>query len=253
MFEACRQIVFQQNGFFLNDIKQSKGYVCAYVVRRQRFKLHQKLHDNISLFSHFLPKITNKLVEVGNSSFTAHNELTDNFSGSDEVLAESFTRIVKINMNIKQSTPLAIETKQEFSDLYRHPSEIWQTKEVFPDKRNDITSCLFSIRVPYSDTDRLQHITHVMYSKYYMDCATNAIKTGFYRHFVDDICWYPTLEVDIEYLGDAAAGEVIDILTWQGENALHLYFETKRHGKVINKAVFVMGREKSRKNRHSKM
>jgi acyl-CoA thioesterase FadM len=253
ILEACAFVIYNENNFYRDDMKQDKAYLTAYVARRQKIKLNQKLHDNISLFSRFLPQITQRLVEIGNSSFTTRSILIDSSSGSNEILAENFTRGVKINRNLKQSTALGVETKREFSDLYRDPSEIWQTKEVFPHKRDDIASYSMSIRVPYSDTDRLQHITHAMYSKYYTDCATNAIKAGCYRHFVDDICWYPILEVDMEYLGDAEAGEVIDVHTWQGENPLHLYFEVKRQETVINKAALVMGREKSRRNRHSKL
>ncbi|XP_062589957.1 uncharacterized protein LOC134251572 [Saccostrea cucullata] len=251
MFEACRRTVSHKTNFFLRDTKGTFAF--AYVVRRQTFKLSQKIHDNISLFSRFLPKITYKMVEIGNSSFTVHNELYDDFSGSSEVFAENFTRIVKINWEKKQSTELSREMREELEDIYRSPSEIWQNTTVFPDRTNDIPIYTLSLRVPFSDTDSLQHITHVMYSKYCTDCATNAINAGFYRHFKDDICWYPILEMDIEYLGDAIEGEIIDIHTWQGENPQHLYFETKTKGKIINKAMFVIGLEKSRKNRHSKM
>lgn len=251
IFEASRHAIAMKNDIF-RQIMEGKDHIL--MIRRQKFKLSQRLHDQISLFTRFLPKITYELVEIGNSSFTIHHHLLDNLSGSSEIFAENLTLVVNVDSTAKRPATLIPEVNLNFPDLYHKTSTIWHTKNIFPDGAEKRSSYTMSIRVPYSDIDVIQHMSHSSYCKYYTDCATNAIDAGVYRHFEEDICWYPILEVDIEYRGDVVAGETIEVVTWQGDGSpQQLFFETHLKGKVINKAMFLMGLEKSRKNRHSKI
>lgn len=211
------------------------------------------LHDSVSLFSRFLPKVSQKFLGVGNSSLIVQNCLFDHHSGSSKVFAENITLMVRRDIERKRTVALPSDLKLTLSDIHRKPSDIWPSKSVFPKALQDKPLFTMSICVPYSDTDSVNHLTHAMYGRYYTDCATNAIKAGLYRHFRDDICWYPVLELDIDYTGDVAAGETIEVKTWQGETPQKLYFETQRKGNVINSATFVYGLEQSKKNRISKL
>ena len=211
------------------------------------------LHDNVSLFSRFLPKVSQKFLGVGNSSLIVQNCLFDHHSGSSKVFAENITLTVRRDIERKRTVALPSDLKLTLSDIHRKPSDIWPSKSVFPKALQDKPLYTMSICVPYSDTDSFNHLTHAMYGRYYTDCATNAIKAGLYRHFRDDICWYPVLELDIDYTGDVSAGETIEVRTWQGETPQKLYFETQRKGGVINSATFVYGLEQSKKNRISKL
>lgn len=251
IFEASRHAITMKNDIFRLTF-ESKDY--TLMTRRQKFKFGQRFHDNISLFSRFLPKVTYEVVEIGNSTFTIHQQLFDNLSGSSEIFAECLTRVVHVNLKTKQHEALNPEVIDRYSDLYRKTSAIWHVKNIFPDDVKKMPSYTMSVRVPYSDIDFKQHMSHASYCKYYTDCATNAINAGVYRHFEQDICWYPILEVDIEYRDGLAAGEMFEVQTWQDdENLQHLFFETRSKGDVINRASFVMGLEKSKKNRHSKI
>lgn len=251
IFEASRHAITMKNDIFRLTF-ESKDY--TLMTRRQKFKFGQRFHDNISLFSRFLPKVTYELVEIGNSTFTIHQQLFDNLSGSSEIFAECLTRVVHVNLKTKQHEALNPEVIDRYSDLYRKTSAIWHVKNIFSDDVKKMPSYTMSVRVPYSDIDFMQRMSHASYCKYYTDCATNAIDAGVYRHFEQDICWYPILEVDIEYRDGLAAGEMFEVQTWQDdENLQHLFFETRSKGEVINRASFVMGLEKSKKNRHSKI
>lgn len=251
LFEASKYALTMNTDIFRQTL-ESKDY--TLMTRRQKFKLSQRLHDNISLFTRFLPKVAYELVEIGDSSFTIHQQLLDNLSGSRKIFAECLTREVHVDLKTKQPAALISEVNHRYSDLYRKTSAIWHTKNIFPDDVKKNPSYTMSICVPYSDMDFMQHMSQASYCKYYTDCATNAIDAGVFRHFEHDICWYPILEVDIEYRGGLVAGETIEVQTWQDdENLQHLFFETRLKGNVINKALFVMGLEKSKKNRHSKI
>lgn len=251
IIEASRHAITIKNEIFRLTF-ESKDY--TFMTRRQKFKFSQRFHDNISLFSRFLPKVAYELVEIGNSTFTIHQQLFDNLSGSSEIFAECLTRIVHVDLKTKKPVALIPEANHRYSDLYRKTSVIWHDKNIFPDGVEKKPSYTMSVSVPYSDIDFAQRMSHASYCKYYTDCATNAIDAGVFRHFEQDICWYPTLAIDIEYRDGLVAGEMFEVQTWQDdENPQRLFFETRSKGNVINRALFIMGLEKSKKNRHSKI
>ncbi|XP_069120103.1 uncharacterized protein [Argopecten irradians] len=208
-------------------------------------KLHQQTsHSN----REFLHRVV--FASIGNSSYAVTQDLFD--LSSMEQLVHVECKAVNIDPETRRPVSLPSWMKELVSNVGKHDIPIMSSRQediVPPSDAFKTTT-----RTRPSDMDINFHVNYAVYYKFCTDCATEAALAGHYRHYKDDMCWFPVLETKGSYLGEAPASVVLDVYSWQDPtNVQKIFFAVYLNKKRIFQASFLYGLERSSQQSISKM
>ncbi|OWF35684.1 uncharacterized protein LOC110442627 [Mizuhopecten yessoensis] len=189
-------------------------------------------------------KSTNRLVmstdihEFGTSSFSLKSSMSNR--ETKEKLGDFFIKLVTVNMKTRKSCPLPKWYVEKFRDVPGFNTNPPYPKPKIPEMPEVIYHVTVTAR--FSDMDGNNHVTTHRYMQFFTDCATEAANCGFYKHFTNDMCWYPVETFDVTLLGESKVGDKLRVCTWQdGADIQRVYFNCFNDGKCVMKASFVYG------------
>ncbi|XP_033733156.1 uncharacterized protein LOC117322391 [Pecten maximus] len=225
--------IMNQRGFYHN--KDVGNETRRLFLGRQKLVFSPRLHSDISKIMD-----TNILVnatpgKVGKSSKTMNMKITD--ESGVMLIKGTFTAIL-FDTETKRAVPFPKWYVEKFNSTLSYDDN------GHIQAKNDVPSYAYKtqLKVRHSDMDSNMHVSNTEYLRYCMETATDASLSGYYNKYRRDMCWYPLLELDISYLAESRAGEMLDIYTWQDQNDIHfIYFAIHRDGTAIAVAAFEFG------------
>ena len=193
------------------------------VVAAHELHVSKEMYTNASLVRPMVYE--SKLGYVGTTSLSCIATYHDEKTGKQLLISEIHLAI----RNSATNKPWVIE------DETRQQYKISVTKEKtaipHPPKRPQQTF-KYKILVRHSDHDKLFHVNQGSFISFCLDCATEASLAGFYPGFHGDIAWYHVKDAYVIYRGESFAGDVLNVVTWEGSN-YSVHFEIEKADDVI--------------------
>ncbi|XP_033730393.1 uncharacterized protein LOC117319750 [Pecten maximus] len=220
--------------FPTNTLKQ------AFAIR-EKTKCSPKLHQigfcqdcNISMHV--------SIPMIGKTSYSIFHDLFD--SATMERMLHIETKLVNINPETRRPSQLPSAFTEQYTDFKSdYPVLITDAQEDLVLPTNAFKTL---IRTRYSDTDQNSHVNYSEYYRFCADCASEASRSGYYRHYADDICRFPVLETDVTFIGESPACSNLDVYTWQDNvNVQIINFAIYLKSDRIFQAQFLYSFEKS--------
>lgn len=186
-----------------------------------------------------------EMKEVGNSSIIFGTALYDEETGIK--LAQNLLKFVQINTETRKSLPFPSWFQTSLSHLKMTGNSKFTSlnRTTLPETPENYFQ--WKVIVRYSDLDRNMHSNQATYLKLFMDCATKAAKSGYYRHFKTDMCWFNVEHVAINYIGESFVDDELEIYTWQdNSDDSKIFFSCCKDKKRITFAEFKYGLERTK-------
>ncbi|XP_033733253.1 uncharacterized protein LOC117322445 [Pecten maximus] len=187
---------------------------------------------------------------IGQTSYAFTQDLLD--PSSKEQLVHLESKVVNIDPETRRPSKLPSWVTERFSNFEKIDKPILSTRQEDIIPPHDAFKTVTRTRP--SDMDSNFHVNFSVFYRFCTDCATEASLAGHYRHFKDDMCWFPVLETKATFLGEAPASVMLDVYSWQDtDHEQRLYFAIYRKNERIFQASFLYSLVKSTQQSISKM
>ena len=178
------------------------------------------------------PMVCNfELGYLGNSSFSSITTYIDKETGKQLFLSERHIALRERLTN--KPWYIQDDVKQKYKKYASKEKTILSK----PPKR-PMETFVYDILVRHSDHDIMFHVNQGTFISFCLECAAEASLSGFYSDFQGDMAWYHVKDASIIYLGEAFAGDLLKVISWEGvDHSLH--FEIHRDSDVIVNCTLV--------------
>lgn len=153
---------------------------------------------------------------------------------ADTVLAQRIHRIVHVDPKTRTTAPIPEEIRSQIEKKLTKTPEYLRLPK-FESLTSVPERCfVHEVVVRYADLDFFFHSNQGSYLLYAFECATRAAAEGFYSRIREDICYYPAKTASGIHLGEAFAGHVLQVVTWEDvSNPMCIYFVMRHKDKDV--------------------
>lgn len=198
-----------------------------------KIQISKEFHKSVNLTTKMV--ITTKLSNVGKSSYSLYQNLTEIKSG--QILASVHKTFVQVNMKTRRPEPFSSTKRLECEHMLSRSNVPTARRFMLPSlDHGKCFDCYLIAR--NTEMDQNNHVTQSVYLDYITECAAQAAASGYYTKLKGDICEYCVKSVDTSHLGESHVGDQLTVKTWEDpSNPFVLFFTAIKNNEDIFHAM----------------
>ncbi|CAH1263552.1 Hypp2956, partial [Branchiostoma lanceolatum] len=151
-----------------------------------------------------------RICKIGKTSIVFKQQIFD--TSGKQVIAEDYKHCVSASSKTRRSEPWAAWLAQRYPDLCDAPPVA--TVEPFGPIAVE-PSFVYTMKVAPSDTELYRHVGNYQYVRYCCDCVSFGAEKGAYSIITGDMAQYKIKRVGTLHKGEARAGDVLTVSSWE--------------------------------------
>ena len=154
-----------------------------------------------------------------NTVATLHNAATG------QVLASNTNTVVCVDKTTRKPTLIPDWWKEKYANAVIGNRKL----QIEPFPTPDDAFC-YQVKVSWSDVDIYKHNNYISYIKYCLDAAMDAMVKGELEKFEGDITEHFVKRMEVLYIGESLACDIIDVFVWQDASDHNTLFFSMNNG-----------------------